>query len=63
MANLAALMHHFLYREGQLCCDDVGLNALADRHGTPLYVYSAATMREPAFHDLVDRLRLDLGEG
>ena len=24
---------------------------------------SAATMREPAFHDLVDRLRLDLGEG
>ena len=39
-------MHHFLYREGQLCCDGVGLNALAEKHGTPLYVYSAATIRD-----------------
>lgn len=39
-------MHHFSYRNGQLCCDGAGLTALADRHGTPLYVYSAATIRE-----------------
>ncbi|MEY3480497.1 MAG: diaminopimelate decarboxylase [Verrucomicrobiota bacterium] len=39
-------MHHFSYREGQLCCDGVGLDALAGKHGTPLYVYSAATMRD-----------------
>lgn len=45
-ANICALMHHFLYREGQLCCDGAVLDALAKKHGTPLYVYSAATMRE-----------------
>jgi diaminopimelate decarboxylase len=39
-------MHHFSYRNGQLCCDGVGLTVLADKHGTPLYVYSAATIRE-----------------
>ena len=39
-------MHHFSYRNGQLCCDGVGLTALAEKHGTPLYVYSAATIRE-----------------
>jgi diaminopimelate decarboxylase len=39
-------MHHFFYREGQLYCDGVGLNALAEKHGTPLYVYSAATIRD-----------------
>lgn len=39
-------MHHFSYRDGRLCCDGVSLDSLADKHGTPLYVYSAATMRE-----------------
>ena len=39
-------MHEFSYRNGQLCCDGVGLTTLADQHGTPLYVYSAATIRE-----------------
>lgn len=39
-------MHHFSYRDGRLCCDGLSLDSLAERHGTPLYVYSAATMRE-----------------
>src|ERR1700686_4951974 len=59
----------FVYREtkrgifrrgGQfvLHCEDVALSKLADQHGTPLYVYSATTIRErydafdSAFRDL-----------
>ena len=30
----------------ELCCDAVPLSSLAERHGTPLYVYSASTIRE-----------------
>lgn len=37
-------MHGFSYKNGSLHCDDVDLNQLADEHGTPLYVYSAATI-------------------
>lgn len=41
----------FLYRRAgkaaaQLLCDQVSLSALAKRFGTPLYVYSAKTIRE-----------------
>ncbi len=32
----------FAYRNRTLHCDGVSLNALAEEHGTPLYVYSAA---------------------
>jgi diaminopimelate decarboxylase len=32
--------------ELQLLCDDVPLSKLAERYGTPLYVYSATTIRE-----------------
>lgn len=39
-------MHQFHYRQGVLHCEDVNLNALAAEHGTPLYVYSARTVRE-----------------
>jgi len=39
-------MHQFHYRQGVLHCEDVNLNALAAEHGTPLYVYSARTLRE-----------------
>lgn len=39
-------MHHFSYRDGELYCDGVRLADLAAEHGTPLYVYSAATIRE-----------------
>jgi len=47
-------------RTGQshLCCEDVALSKLASRYGTPLYVYSTATIREryaafdAAFHGI-----------
>lgn len=39
-------MHQFSYQNGQLHCEAVPLRALADTHGTPLYVYSAATLRD-----------------
>ncbi len=37
-------MHHFHYRDGQLCCEDVPLDAIAQAVGTPCYVYSTATL-------------------
>ena len=37
-------MHGFSYRNNSLHCEDVDLAALAAEHGTPLYVYSAATI-------------------
>ncbi len=39
-------MHHFKYRDGKLFCEDVALEEIASRHGTPCYVYSAGTMRD-----------------
>jgi diaminopimelate decarboxylase len=38
-------MDHFNLRDGILHCEDVPLPALAEAVGTPLYVYSTATMR------------------
>lgn len=38
----------FAYRSGALHCEDVPLAELVARFGSPLYVYSAATMRERA---------------
>ncbi|MEQ1900427.1 MAG: diaminopimelate decarboxylase [Devosia sp.] len=38
-------MHHFNYRDGALFAEDVDVTALADKVGTPFYVYSAATLR------------------
>src|SRR6476469_7239827 len=37
-------MHHFDYRGGVLSAEAVGLDALADRVGTPFYCYSTATL-------------------
>src|SRR5215217_3724154 len=37
-------MHHFAYRNGILHAEDVSLEALAGRVGTPFYCYSAATL-------------------
>ncbi|HEY5047530.1 MAG TPA: diaminopimelate decarboxylase [Rhizomicrobium sp.] len=37
-------MNHFSYRSGSLFAEDVDLSALADEAGTPLYVYSTATL-------------------
>ena len=39
-------MHQFHYRQGTLHCEEVNLQSLAAEHGTPLYVYSARTLRE-----------------
>lgn len=35
----------FGYRDGQLCCDQVALGAVAEAVGTPVYVYSGTVMR------------------
>tara|TARA_R110002096_G_scaffold430725_1_gene645026 strand:- start:4070 stop:5359 length:1290 start_codon:yes stop_codon:yes gene_type:complete len=37
-------MHSFHYDNGALHCEGVNLDTLADDHGTPLYVYSKATI-------------------
>jgi diaminopimelate decarboxylase len=39
------MVHHFQYRGENLFAEDVDLTALAAEVGTPLYVYSAATLR------------------
>ena len=38
-------MDHFSYRNRILHCDDVPVPALADKYGTPLYVYSQKTLQ------------------
>src|SRR6476659_1760800 len=42
-------MDHFHYRDGQLYCEEIPVAELADRFGTPLYLYSQAA--------LLDRLK------
>ena len=37
-------MHHFHYRDGALCAEDVPLTKLAEQVGTPFYCYSTATL-------------------
>ena len=39
-------MHSFSYRDGRLCCEGVRLEEIAGQVGTPVYVYSAATIRQ-----------------
>lgn len=39
-------MHEFRYKQGQLYCEDIKLEELAHKFGTPLYVYS--------YHTLID---------
>lgn len=43
----------FEYNEGRLCCDGVAIEDIASEHGTPLYCYSADTIRERfgAYHE------------
>jgi diaminopimelate decarboxylase len=38
-------MHHFTYRDGELHAEDVPVAAIAAAVGTPVYVYSLATVR------------------
>jgi diaminopimelate decarboxylase len=37
-------MHSFHYRDGHLYCEDVDLERVAEKFGTPTYVYSAETI-------------------
>lgn len=37
-------MDHFLYRDGELYAEDLPVAAIAERFGTPCYVYSRATI-------------------
>ncbi len=39
------MSNHFEYREGQLFAEELAVADLAGQYGTPLYVYSAATLR------------------
>lgn len=49
-------MDHFTYADGTLCAEQVPLPELAERFGTPLYVYSRATLERHwhAFDDAFD---------
>jgi diaminopimelate decarboxylase len=37
-------MHHFHYRQGQLHAEDVSVAGIAEAVGTPVYIYSSATL-------------------
>jgi diaminopimelate decarboxylase len=50
-------MDHFSYRDGRLYCEDLPVTELAERHGTPLYVYSQA-----AFLDQLHTLQTAFAE-
>ncbi len=39
-------VHDFRYIRGQLHCEEVSLDSLVERFGTPLYVYSSHTLRD-----------------
>jgi diaminopimelate decarboxylase len=39
-------MHHFQYRNKKLYCEGVAVESLAKKFGTPLYVYSQATLTD-----------------
>src|SRR5436190_23286074 len=55
-------MDHFQLKDGELYCEDVPLSEIADAVGTPVYVYSTATMcrhvaaLRSALEDLADPL-------
>lgn len=52
-------MDHFHLRNGELFCEDVPLRAIADAVGTPVYVYSRATLKRHAavFTDALSNLQ------
>ncbi|MBD3245886.1 MAG: diaminopimelate decarboxylase [Candidatus Omnitrophica bacterium] len=39
-------MHSFTYRQQHLHCEDIPVRTAAERFGTPLYLYSAETLRD-----------------
>ncbi|CAH0646271.1 MULTISPECIES: diaminopimelate decarboxylase [Pseudomonas] len=49
-------MNAFNYRDGELFAEDVALSAIAERHGTPTYVYSRAHI-EAQYRSYTDALQ------
>lgn len=49
-------MDYFNYQDGRLMAEDCDINKLANRYGTPLYIYSRATIERHwnAFNDALD---------
>jgi len=49
---------HFHYRNGHLYAEDAAVKAIADCHGTPLYIYATATLHRHynVFHDAFQSL-------
>ena len=37
-------MDHFNFKHGELFCEDVPIKNIAEKYGTPAYVYSRATL-------------------
>ena len=50
-------MHHFHYQNGKLFCENVSIESLVKKYGTPLFVYS-----EQTFTDHFQKLNRELGE-
>ncbi len=48
-------MDHFVYKQGELYCEEVTIAELAGQYGTPLFVYSRATL-ERHWHAFDDAL-------
>jgi len=48
-------LDHFNYKDGSLFCENVAISTLAETYGTPLYVYSRATL-ERHWHAFDDAL-------
>ncbi|MGD9334768.1 MAG: diaminopimelate decarboxylase, partial [Desulfobacterales bacterium] len=38
-------MHHFFYRNNELYCEDIPIRRIAEKVGTPFYLYSHATLK------------------
>jgi diaminopimelate decarboxylase len=38
-------MHHFQYKNNELCCESVSVTKIAEEVGTPFYLYSHATLK------------------
>ena len=57
-------MHHFELKDGALHAEGVALEALADTVGTPVYVYSSATLTRhyAVLREAADAHRASLGE-
>lgn len=55
-------MDHFELKDGSLHCEQVPLEHIAEEVGTPVYVYSAATLRRHArvFHEALEGLDIPL---